>query len=69
MTPMNTSSFRSAWFRLWAALGLGASLAGAALLALPGFVQGRTDAVPRAVAPRAALGAEELAHIALFRKA
>ncbi len=40
----------------------------AALLALPSCVESRTDAAPRAVAPRGALAADELAHIEVFRK-
>jgi S1-C subfamily serine protease len=43
--------------------------AAAAFFAVPALVQGRTDAVPRAVTPRGALGADELAHVELFRKA
>ena len=51
-------------------LGLAALLGGVvALLALPPLVNGRTDAAPRAVAPRGPLGVDEQAHIDLFRKA
>ena len=40
------------------------------MLLMPATVLGRTEgAAPRAVTPRGALGAEELAHIELFRKA
>ena len=48
-----------------------AALAGAVLafLAVPALVQGRTDAAPRAVAPRGPLAGDEVAHIELFRKA
>jgi S1-C subfamily serine protease len=51
-------------------LGLAALFGGVvALLALPPLVNGRTDAAPRAVAPRGPLGADEQAHIDVFRKA
>jgi len=50
------------------ALLAAAVAAGASLLA-PALVQGRTDAVPRAVTPRGPLAADELAHIDLFKKA
>jgi len=40
----------------------------AGLAALPSCVESRTDAVPRAVAPRGALAADELAHIEIFKK-
>jgi len=51
-------------------LGLAALLGGAlALLAIPPLVNGRTDAVPRAVTPRGALVADEQAHVDLFRRA
>ncbi len=48
-----------------------AALAGGALafLALPDPVHGRSDAVPRAVAPRGPLGADEMANVELFKKA
>ena len=48
-----------------------AALAGglAAFLAVPALVQGKTDAVPRAVSPRGPLGAEEQANIDLFKRA
>jgi S1-C subfamily serine protease len=47
-----------------------AAIAGAllAVLAVPALVQSKTDAVPRAVAPRGPLTAEEQAHIDLFKK-
>ncbi len=54
--------------RLWVALGAAALLTVTALLALPRPAHGRSDAAPRAVVPRAALGAEELAHIDVFRR-
>ena len=47
----------------------GGLLAGAAFVALPGLVQSRTDAAPRAVAPRGPLGGDELAQIDLFKRA
>ncbi len=43
--------------------------AAGALLALPGLVQSRSDASPRAVSPRGPLGADELAQIDLFKRA
>jgi len=46
----------------------GGLAAGAACLALPGLVQSRTDAAPRAASPRGPLGADEMAQIDLFRK-
>ncbi len=56
-------------FRTLALAALAGGLAaGGAFLALPGLVQGRTDAAPRAVAPRGPLGADELAQIDLFKK-
>ncbi len=47
-----------------------AALAGAAiaLLAVPVFVHGRTEAVPRVVTPRGPLEPDELANIALFKR-
>lgn len=51
-----------------AAVLLGGLAVGAACLALPGLVQSRTDAAPRAVSPRGPLGADELAQIDLFKK-
>jgi len=65
---MNASGSRKQSARAWAMLGAAVALAAAAMLALPGLVQSRTDAVLRAVTPRGALGAEELANIELFRK-
>ena len=50
-------------------LGLAALFGGVvALLALPPLVNGRTDAAPRAVAPRGPLAADEQAHIDVFRR-
>ncbi len=54
---------------LLTAAALVAAAAAVAFLALPALVQGRTEAQPRAVAPRGALAADELANIELFRKA
>lgn len=52
------------------ATALVAAAAGVAFLGLPALVQGRgTEAQPRAVTPRGPLGADELAHIELFKKA
>jgi S1-C subfamily serine protease len=42
--------------------------AAAAFFAVPGLVQGRPDATPRAVAPRGPLAADEVAHIDVFKK-
>ena len=54
--------------RLRVALGAAMLLAVTGLLALSGPVHGRTDAGPRAVAPRGALDSEEQATIEVFRK-
>jgi S1-C subfamily serine protease len=50
---------------------IAAALVGAALafVAVPAFVQGRSDAGPRPVTPRGPLEPDELATIALFKKA
>jgi S1-C subfamily serine protease len=48
---------------LWATL-----LAAVALLAVPACSQSRSDAVPRAVAPRGPLAADEVANVDLFRR-
>jgi S1-C subfamily serine protease len=45
-----------------------AAVALAALVATPACVESRTDAVPRAVAPRGPLSADEQANIDLFRR-
>jgi S1-C subfamily serine protease len=66
---MNRVSIRQRWSRAWTALGVAVALAGAALLTMHGAVLGRTEAGPRSVAPRGALGADEQANIELFRKA
>ena len=47
---------------------LAAAVAVGASMLYPALVQGRTDAVPRAVTPRGPLAADELAHIDLFKK-
>jgi S1-C subfamily serine protease len=52
----------------WLPLGGTAALLAAALLAVPACVESRPEAAPRAVAPRGPLGADELAHIEVFRK-
>ena len=52
-----------------ALLALATLAAVLAFLALPNGANGRTDAVPRTVAPRGALAADELARIELFKKA
>ena len=54
--------------RLTAGGALLALAAAALLAAVPGCVESRTEAVPRAVTPRGPLAADELAHIELFRK-
>ena len=65
---MIDSPLRLRWSRVGAALGAALALAGTALFALPRLVEGRTDAVPRAVTPRGALGPDEQANVELFRK-
>ncbi len=62
--PMKALSFPSKFTLAVAAL-FGAA---AAFFAVPALVQGRTDAVPRVVAPRGPLAADELANIDLFRR-
>ena len=54
--------------RLLTLLGAAIALAGAALLAMPNLVQGRTEVAARTVAPRGALAADEQANIELFRR-
>jgi S1-C subfamily serine protease len=54
---------------LVALAGAGLLAAAALFLALPVNGNGRTDAAPRAVAPRGPLAADELMHIELFKKA
>jgi S1-C subfamily serine protease len=49
-------------------LAVAAAAAGAAFFGWHGLVNGRTDAQPRAVTPRGALAADELANIELFKK-
>jgi len=51
-----------------AGVAAAALAAGAAFLALPGLAQSRTDATPRAVAPRGPLAADEINHIEVFRR-
>jgi len=53
---------------IWTA-GSAAALLVGATLALPSCVESRTDAVPRAVAARGPLAADELANLEIFRKA
>ena len=60
---------RSATGLLAVAVSLVSVLAAAVFLVVPGPVQGRSDATPRAVTPRGPLGADEQAHIEVFRKA
>jgi S1-C subfamily serine protease len=62
---MNIASFfrRPFWLVSGLALALGA------FLAAPALVQSRSDAAPRAVAPRGPLAADELAHIDIFKRA
>ena len=59
---------RSASGLLALAVALVSSLVAAALLVTPPLVHGRSEATPRAVAPRGPLTAEEQAHIEVFRK-
>ena len=59
---------RSASGLLALAVALVSSLVAAALLVTPPLVHGRSEATPRAVAPRSPLTAEEQAHIEVFRK-
>ena len=63
------SPFRSRPHLITAVTGLVAVVAATALLLLPGLVDGRTEASPRAITPRGALGADEQATIDLFRRA
>ncbi len=60
---------RSATGLLAVAVSLVSVLAAAVFLVVAGPVQGRSDATPRAVTPRGPLGADEQAHIEVFRKA
>ncbi|MBK9134392.1 MAG: trypsin-like peptidase domain-containing protein [Betaproteobacteria bacterium] len=55
--------------RLVAWVAAGVAVAATAFLTLPKLVNGRTDAVPRAVTPRGPLEPDERALIELFRKA
>ena len=57
---------RHALLALFAAAG---TLAAFVFFAAPGLVHARTDAAPRAVAPRGPLGPDEQAHIEVFRRA
>ncbi len=50
-------------------LAVAGSVAAAAAVFLPGLAQGRSEAAPRAVTPRGALTADELAQVELFRRA
>ncbi len=54
---------------LAALFGAVAATAALAWFSLPGLVHGRSDAAPRAVAPRGPLAADELVHIELFKRA
>ena len=54
--------------RVLALIATALGIAATGLLALPLMVEGRTEAVPRAVTPRGALAADELANVELFRK-
>jgi S1-C subfamily serine protease len=64
MKPMTSHRLK-----LLALFALGGLAAAAAFLAAPSLVNGRTDAVPRAVAPRGPLAADEQANVELFRRA
>ncbi len=55
--------------RLVSAIGLVAGALLTALLALPACVESRTEAAPRAVAPRPALSADEQANVDVFKRA
>ena len=66
MTPIRPRLLPPA--RLLTLLGAAIALAGAALLAMPNLVQGRTEVAARTVAPRGALAADEQANIELFRR-
>ena len=57
--------FARPWFSLGLAVLVAAGLGSALMVPT---AQGRTDAAPRTVTPRGALGADELAHIDLFKK-
>ncbi len=59
-------AFSRLLFTATALVGLAAAVA---FLALPALGQSRTEAQPRAVAPRGPLAADELANIELFKKA
>ena len=60
---------RKLFTRPWFSLGLAVLVAGGLGSALMApTAQGRTDAAPRTVTPRGALGGDELAHIDLFKK-
>jgi len=70
---MNTSSLpprraASALPALFALFALGGLLASLAFFFAPKLVNGRTDAVPRAVTPRGPLAADEQANIEIFRR-
>jgi S1-C subfamily serine protease len=73
VTIMNTASLlprrtASALLALSALFALGGLLAALAFFFAPRFVNGRTDAVPRSVAPRGALASDEQANIEIFRR-
>jgi S1-C subfamily serine protease len=51
------------------ALAVAGGLAATAVFTLPGLVQARGEATPRAVTPRGPLAADELAHVELFKRA
>jgi S1-C subfamily serine protease len=55
--------------RLMGATALVLGAAAMAFVVAPALVESRTDAVPRAIAPRGALGVDEQANIDVFRKA
>jgi S1-C subfamily serine protease len=68
MTPSLRSPCRVLRLAVGSATLLAAAILIGGLLAWPNLTQGRTDAAPRAVASRGALGADELANIELFRR-
>ncbi len=60
---MKLPSITTAWF-----LAVVATVAAGAAWLTPTLVQGKADAVPRAITPRGPLAADELVHVDLFKK-
>jgi S1-C subfamily serine protease len=67
--PTSCSTLHWPWRQLAAARLVAAAVAASGLLVAAPAACAKTDAVPRAVMPRGPLGADELAHIEIFRKA